>query len=122
MADIGHNNPDTTISYADLREILDGVNSTGKEVTEANGAHRSGIKQILEDREWNKTAFADIRKIDNMSETKRADYLRTLQPLLQIMLDAKWSSELDDLLSQLDSENEGDGAEDGADEGEGEEE
>ena len=119
MSEIGHNNPDTTITYADLRSILDEVSSTGKEVTEANGAHRSGIKQILEDREWNKTAFADIRKIDNMSETKRADYLRTLQPLLQIMLDAKWAGELDDLLSQLDAENEDGGEED---QGEGDEE
>lgn len=120
MAEIGHNNPDTTISYADLRAILDDVDSTGKAVTEANGTHRSNIKTILEDREWNKTAFADIRKIDNMSETKRADYLRTLQPLLQIMLDAKWTGELDDLLSQLDQENEpGEGEEDG---GEGDEE
>lgn len=118
MTEIGHNNPDTTITYADLRAILDDVASTGREVTEANGSHRSNIKSILEDREWNKTAFADIRKIDNMSETKRADYLRTMQPLLEIMLEAKWSRELKDLLSQFDAENDGEEESDDEDEDE----
>lgn len=106
MADIGHNNPDVSIDYVDLRALLDEVGNTAKAVTEANGRHRSKIKEILEDREWNKTAFGDLRKIDNMSETARADYLRTFVPLLEVMREAKWDAEGEDLLSGLGDDDE----------------
>lgn len=105
-AGIGHNS-DIDISYDDLKSLLDEAAQTAKAVNEANGAHRSKLKEIIEDQEWNKNAFADIRKIANMSETKRADFLRTFIPLLDVMRDAVWDNELSDLLDGMDG-NEGD--------------
>lgn len=104
---VGHNS-EIEISYDDLKSLLDETAQTAKAINEANGAHRSKLKEIIEDQEWNKTAFGDIRKIANMSETKRADFLRTFIPLLDVMRDAVWDNELSDLLDGVDSGDGGD--------------
>lgn len=101
-AGIGHN---ISISHEELREILDGTKDTQRAVSEANGKHRQGIKTVIEERDWHAKAFGDIRKIDAMSETERADYLRTFKPLFAAMMDAEWEEQLQDLLSDVDDQS-----------------
>lgn len=97
---LGHNLKETT-TYDELRGFIDELANMQMEVTSAVGELRARLKQILEDRSWNKTAVADIRKLSRMPETKRADYLRTMLPLQQLMLHHAWGPELNDILSDL---------------------
>lgn len=90
----------------DLIEDLSNLSNLKDGVSEATGELRSQIKQILDSRGYHKKALAMIRDLDAMSETKRADVLRTFLPMLNAMRDAKWDSEMKDMLDKLDDEEE----------------
>ncbi|MAI35056.1 MAG: hypothetical protein CMM07_25740 [Rhodopirellula sp.] len=77
------------------------------EVNETNGRLRSRIKAILQTEDWHKGAFADLRKIDNMSQTGRADYLRTFVPGFMAFFKLAWEAEMGDLLSEAEAAAQG---------------
>ena len=99
---IGHNVIE--VDFGDLTELLGSVADTKHTIDEATGKHRNNIKQIVSDREWHKGAFGSILKIDRMSETERAYYLRTFGVLYACMLAGKWQAETADLLAKIETE------------------
>ena len=92
------------VYYGDLKTDLDLLSDLKKTVGEHNGELRSNLKHILETRGYHKKAMAIIRDIDAMSETERADVLRTLLPMMDAMNDGKWSGEGTDMLDAIDGE------------------
>jgi len=103
MSDQGHNS-NVELDIDELLSFLNELDDKKLTVNEANGTLRSRIKEILGERDWNKGAFADIRKIHAMSETARADYLRTFSVLFDGMMSEFWETEMRDLLDQLEAE------------------
>lgn len=101
----GHNS-DISIEFDDLVTLLEEMDDKKKAVDEATGKLRSKLKEILDDQEWHKGGLAHIRKIHSMSETERADFLRTFKPLFSVMLENQWNSELQDMLDGLGNEEE----------------
>ena len=71
-----------------------------KAISEKSGELSKQLERINETEGYEAQAMAMIRKIDAMSETKRADCLRTFVPMFEGMLLAKWSD--DDMLDGLD--------------------
>lgn len=104
MAEAGHNS-EIDIDAGELQQLLDELESKQKAVSEANGTLRARIKEILDDTGWHKGALATIRSIANMSETKRADFLRTFEPMFDALMEAGWRQEMRDM---LDAEGEDD--------------
>lgn len=101
-AGLGHNLPE--IEYDDLRELLDALSDKKRSVDESNGKLRAALKGIIDDRGFHAGGFATIRKIDAMSETERADFLRTFNALYTAMKAGKWDQESSDLLSATEAE------------------
>ena len=100
---MGHNEaPD--IEFDELQTILDDLAGKARSVSEANGELRAAIKRVIDDKGFHAKALADIRTIDAMSETRRADYLRTYVPLFMAIYKAKWEPEANDLLSEQETE------------------
>lgn len=91
--------------FRGLKGYLSELKNMLLSVNEENGKLRSRIKAILTKEDWHKGAFGDIRKIEKMSKTARADYLRTFKPLFDIMYEAEWKQEIGDLLSELEAES-----------------
>ena len=73
-----------------------------KSISEKSGELSKQLERINETEGYEAQAMAMIRKIDAMSETKRADCLRTFVPMFEGMLLAKWRDE--DMLDALDGE------------------
>lgn len=92
------------VGYVDLKEDLRVLTDLMKDVGESTGTLRSNLKHILETRGYHKKAMAIIRDIDAMSETGRADVLRTLLPMMSAMNEGKWADEGKDMLGDLDGE------------------
>lgn len=90
-------NSEVLIDYDSLEGILSGLSDKKRSVSEASGALRSAIKEVIEEHGWHKGALATIRKIDDMSETARADFLRSFAPMFAAMSEFKWNDELEDL-------------------------
>ena len=67
-------------------------------ITSATGKLRAELKEYLKETGHHKGAVGDIRKIDNMTETARADYLRTFMPYLEAMLAKRWKKQQPDFL------------------------
>lgn len=91
------------VNIKDLAADLSALDKTAKANSEANGSHRNQLKQILEQRGYHPKALAVIRSIDSMSETKRADVLRTFVPMFNALFEGKWSAEMEDMFSDGDS-------------------
>lgn len=87
------------IDRAELEEAISELADGKLAVSEATNALRSQIKTTLETTGWNKDALAIIRRIAAMSETKRADCLRTLLPMMDVMDAAIWADERADMLA-----------------------
>jgi hypothetical protein len=68
------------------------------DISSATGRLRSTLKEYLKETGHHKGAVGDIRKIDNMTETARADYLRTFLPYLEAMLAKRWKKQQPDFL------------------------
>jgi hypothetical protein len=103
-AEIGDNS-DFEVNSEDLDKILSELGSMKKTVSEANGKLRSRLKQILDEKGYHPKALAMVRQIDDMSETYRADFLRTFRPMFDAMMEGKWDGESADLLSELDQKS-----------------
>lgn len=99
-------NSNIDVDYSDLETFLKDMQNKAKAVSEANGSLRSHLKSVLDDTGWHKTAAATIRQIDNMSETARADFLRSFEPMFDIMLSKKWRDEAMDIFSEKNSDAE----------------
>jgi len=97
-------NSQIEVDYDELEQILSSLADKKRTISEASGALRSAIKAVIDDHGWHKGALATIRRIDDMSETARADFLRSFAPLYEAMQEYKWRDELDDL---FDGEGEG---------------
>ncbi|MEL6102931.1 MAG: hypothetical protein AAFR68_16670, partial [Pseudomonadota bacterium] len=82
MAKTGDNSK-VSVTYNELTDALTEIANTKTEVNEANGTHRSNIKKILDDHGWNKKALAQIRAIEDMSQTQRMDFLRTFNAMYE---------------------------------------
>lgn len=93
------------LSYDELQGVLNELADYKDAVNEANGRLRAAIKAVLDEHGIHKGALATIRQIEGMSETARADYLRSFEPMFDAMLSHRWRDEQANLLDQL----EGDG-------------
>ena len=82
-----------------LKQQLETLANMKKGVSEANGDLRAKIKEILETAGYNKKALAIIRQIDAMSETQRADFLRTFEPMFDAMLQFAWQEDTEDMFA-----------------------
>ncbi len=92
------------VDFSELNKILEELVDKKLSASELSGVLRSRIKEILTDTGWHKGALAQIRSIDAMSETGRVDFLRTFEPMFEVMMQNAWRSEMDDLLAQLEDE------------------
>lgn len=90
--------PELNINYEDFKAILDGLTDKGSAISEATGVLRSSIKSTLDQYGWHKGALAMIRQIEDMSQTKRADFLRTFEAMFDLMVTKKWRDEMHDLI------------------------
>ena len=90
-----------SVEASEVQAILDDLADKRREVDEANGALRARLAEILEDAGWNKKALQVIRQIDAMSETQRADFLRTFKPMFEALYAHGWVAEVQDLVSEL---------------------
>ena len=91
------------IEFPELVAFLDELKQKKKAVDEATGSLRARIKAILEDQGFHPQALAMIRQIEAMSESKRADFLRTFDPMFEAMYEGKWAQENRDLLDGLEN-------------------
>lgn len=98
------NSTDFTVDEAQLRNDLLMLKGKKDEVSSANGDLRASLNSVLEERGYHKAALAIIRQIDDMPTTKKADVLRTLEPMFNAMLDAYWRDEIQDMLDGMDDE------------------
>lgn len=87
-----------------LEGFLDELSNLKKSVSESAGDLRSRIKAILDDQGYHKKALATIRDIQAMSETQRADFLRTFNPMLKAMRDLQWDDEGADMVDAIEGE------------------
>ena len=85
-----------------LRELGEIEGKKG-EVSSATGELRSTLKGILENSGYHKTAFAMIRQIHDMPATKKADCLRTFEPMFEALFPV-WEREVQDMLDKMDTE------------------
>ncbi|NRB19897.1 MAG: hypothetical protein HRU33_20700 [Rhodobacteraceae bacterium] len=90
-------NEEFQVDASALQVQLDELADSGGTVSEANGDLRSRIKQIVDEEGYHKRALGVIREIDKMSETKRADFLRTFAPMLAAMRAGKWDTATPDM-------------------------
>lgn len=90
-------NSELHVDPQDLAKDLDDLRGTKKAIDEANGEHRSSLKDILDRRGYHKGAMSTIRSIDDMSETKRADFMRSFLPMLDALIETRWASDQSDL-------------------------
>lgn len=97
-SEIGDNSA-VEVDYDELRAFLDELTGKRKAISEATGSLRQRIAEIIEQTGWHKKALADIRSIEAMSETARADYLRSFEPLFDEMVSKKWRDEQQDLFN-----------------------
>jgi hypothetical protein len=86
-----------TAEFDELQAFLDELAGKQKVISEATGALRSRLKIILDETGYHKGAFGMMRTIDAMSDTARADFLRTFEPLFACMMDGKWRGRMSDL-------------------------
>lgn len=96
------NDTDLVVDYAECQGFVDELSKLKKGVSEANGEMRNRLKQILEEGSFNAKAMAIIRELDGMSDSKRADVLRSFKPLFLAFWENKWSEAQADLLAELD--------------------
>jgi len=98
----GNLSNDFTVDADALEGFLSELTDLKKSVSESAGDLRSRIKSILDQQGYHKKALAVIRDIEAMSETQRADFLRTFNPMLEAMRSLKWDAEGNDMLEGLD--------------------
>lgn len=95
-----------SVKGQELEDFLSELSNMQKTISEATGDIRSRIKVILDQQGYHKKALAVVRSINAMSETQRADFLRTFIPMMEAMRDLKWDAEGADMIGGLDEEPE----------------
>ncbi len=98
MSEPGHNSQ-IEVDGENLVKILARLTNLKEEMDEANGRLRSEIKTTLDNYGWHKAALGFIRQIDDMSISKRNDFLASFEPMFDAMLTKKWRDEQQDLFS-----------------------
>lgn len=93
-----------SITLEQLLTDIASAEDTAQTISEANGAHRSNIKGILEERGYHKKAFADFRAMHAMSDEKFADYWRTFKACVGAY-EAEAESRIQDLLDRKSDED-----------------
>lgn len=93
------NNYDFEVDYDELIKELSELADLKKGVSSKNAELRSRLASILEQKGYHKRALATIREIDNMSLTARNDFLRSFEPMFDLMLSKKWRDEQQDLFN-----------------------
>jgi hypothetical protein len=99
MSEVGDNSK-IEVEYEFLQQVLDDLANSKKSVSEANGKHRADIKEIVDKESWNAQALGTIRMINDKSETGRADFLRTFEPLFAAMKEGRWDEDTADLFNE----------------------
>lgn len=99
-------NSDFAVSDTQLMSHLAEIASAKDEVSSASGDLRSTIKRILEDAGYEKGALQIVRDLDALSDTKLADRLRTLLPMIDAMR-PHWDERIRDMLDKKASEDDG---------------
>lgn len=82
---------------AEIVELADMKTTIG----EATGSLRSHLKGILDKKGYHAHALAICRGLDAMSDTKRADVLRTLNPMMAAMRQQKWDAASADMVDGI---------------------
>lgn len=95
-SEIGSNS-EIDVEYSDLEVFIADMADKQKAISEATGSLRSHLKGVLDQTGWHKRAAGMIREIDGMSETQRADFLRTFEPMFDVMISKKWRDEMTDM-------------------------
>lgn len=93
-----------TVDGKDLQKDIEQLKDMKSSVSEATGELRSQIKAILDNKGYHSKALAIIRDLDAMSETKRADVLRTFTIMFEAMMELKWRKESADMLEGIEDE------------------
>ena len=83
-------NTEFKVDPAKLQGEIDQLNQLKKAVDERNGKLRAKIKLILETKGYHSQALAIVRKIDKMSETEMADFMRSFKPMFDELYEAYW--------------------------------
>lgn len=91
------------LTYGEFTTILSELSNKATSIAEATGTLRSAIKGHLDAKGWHKQALGLVRTVDDMSDTKRADFLRTFLPMLDMMMERKWRNAMADLIPDADS-------------------
>ena len=91
------------LTFTEFTTILAELNNKATSISEATGTLRSAIKGHLDQKGWHKQALGLVRTIDDMSDTKRADFLRTFLPMFDMMMDRKWRKAMVDLIPDPDA-------------------
>ena len=100
--------PELGVTPDEFMKLLDNLSAKGKTINEATGELRSAIKSTLDNYGWHKGALAMVRSIDAMSPTKRADFLRTFDPMFELMFLKKWRDEGRDMIPGDDDDDSND--------------
>lgn len=89
-------------TFAEFQSVLSELADGQTQISEATGAQRSKIKSKIENYGWHKGALAQIRAMEAMSSTARADFIRTFEPMFDLMMTKKWKDEMHDLIPDED--------------------
>ncbi len=97
--------PELNVTYDEFCAILKELEDKKHSIGEAGGELRSALKSKLDQYGWHKGALAMIRTIEDMSSTKRCDFLRTFEAMFDLMIAKKWRDEMVNLIPDEDAEN-----------------
>jgi hypothetical protein len=79
-----------TFEFDEIEQILSELANKKRSVSEATGALRNAIKQWLENSGAHPKALATIRQINDMSDSYRADFMRSFKPMFELMDENVW--------------------------------
>lgn len=93
------NSDDFTVEADKLLAELLKIDNANDEKNSVMGDLRSTIKSVLDASGYHKTALATIRTINDMPATKKADFLRTFEPMFEAM-SPTWRKQCQDMLDK----------------------
>lgn len=93
-----------TVDPAELQSEINELKELAKASSEKSGDLGARKTAISERKGYDKAALGTILKVDSMSETNRADFLRTFSPMFEAMRGG-WEAEGKDMLDDLDGDN-----------------
>lgn len=87
-----------------LRGSLDRIHSKATSSSESSSSLSQQRKQEVETLGCHKDALSIIERIDKMSEDKRADFLRSFQPMFDGLM-PQWEEEMQDMLDKASAQS-----------------